>query len=397
MGKRMSVPDHQPASYDFGLSAEQEDRARKVHRESIIVDLLAQHVGGSNLFECYPSTLLQDLHSRLAACDTAWERLTEAEYWPYLMSRAGGTDLIRDWYRQSGLTCGTYGIGVHDGHDAFSRKLDVVNAALADIPWVRCVTTAQEIRHAKSEGRIALYAHWQPVFPVPRNWSAIDTAYAKGLRSLMLTYNRMDNIGVGCTERVDAGLSMFGVDVVRHCNRIGMIVDVSHCGALTTLDACHHSSKPVNANHTCARGVHLHSRGKTDEGLRAIAGTGGVIGVVAAPPFLTADPRPTIEHMLDHIAYIADLVGWKHVAIGTDWPMQAPREVVQGTLGAEASEIGFREQDRLDLNQRLEGFEDGRDLPNITRGLVKRGFDDEQIRGILGENALRVFTEVWGR
>ena len=100
--------------------------------------------------------------------------------------------------------------------------------------------------------------------------------------------------------------------------------------------------------------------------------------------------------MLDHIDYIANLVGWEHVAIGTDWPMQAPDDLIVQTLGAAAKSLGFREQDRLDVTKRLAGFDDCRDLPNITRGLVKRGYRDEQIRGILGENALRVFEEVCG-
>ena len=146
----------------------------------------------------------------------------------------------------------------------------------------------------------------------------------------MLTYNRMDNIGIGCTERVDAGLSMFGIDVVKHCNDLGMIVDVSHCGHLTTMDACRHSKKPVNANHTAARSVYVHARGKSNEALRAIADTGGVIGVVAVPFFLSRADSPTIEHMFDHVDYIAGLVGWQHVAIGTDWPLQAPDCVLIG-------------------------------------------------------------------
>ena len=212
----------------------------------------------------------------------------------------------------------------------------------------------------------------------------------------MLTYNRMDHIGVGCTERVDAGLSMFGLDVVKHCNELGMIVDVSHCGHLTTLDACRHSAKPVTANHTAARSLYPAARAKSNEALRAIADTGGVIGVVAVPFFLSGGTSPSIEHMLDHIDYIADLVGWRHVALGTDWPLQAPDEVLLTTLGTEISNIGFRAADRIDVTQRLVGFDDCRDLPNITRGLVKRGFDDEQIRGILGENALRVFEAVCG-
>jgi len=117
----------------------------------------------------------------------------------------------------------------------------------------------------------------------------------EGLRSFMLTYNLMNELGVGCTERVDAGLSRFGLDVVRHCNEIGMMVDVSHCGDATTLDACRHSRHPVNANHTAARTVFPHARGKSDQGLRAIAETGGVIGIVAVPAFLTGAAVPSIE------------------------------------------------------------------------------------------------------
>jgi membrane dipeptidase len=385
-----------PGHFDFGLSEYQEARAARLHKESVVVDLLAQHVGGNEIYAQYPAALLADFYARVAAAGSNWERLTEAEYWPYEMSRQGKSHLIQDWYLASGMTCGTYGIGVHDGNDPLCNKLDVVNATLTALPWLKCVTTAAEIREAKRAGQIALYAHWQPVCPVPADLGAIDVAYAKSLRSFMLTYNLINNIGVGCTERVDAGLTSFGVDVVKHCNTIGMIVDVSHCGHLTTMDACRHSNKPVNANHTAAQGVYKHARGKKDDALRAIAATGGVIGVVTVPAFITDSATPSIEHSLDHVEYIANLVGWQHVAIGTDWPMQSPHDVLSATFGPLTSGIGFRPQDRLDLVQQVKGFVDGRDLPNITRGLVKRGFNDEQIRGILGENALRVFAEVCG-
>lgn len=392
----MAVTDtNAPAHFDFGLNATQEARARKLHRESIVIDLLSQHAGG-NIFCHYPKELQLDFRSKMAAAGTGLDRLTEAVYWPYEMSRLGKSDLIREWIQESGLTCGTYGIDVHDDSDPLMNKWEATVLRYADLPWLRYVTTAAEIRQAKRDGLVAFYAHCQPVSPAPRDLKVLDVAYAKGLRSFMLTYNRMDNIGVGCTERVDAGLSMFGIEVIKHCNDIGVIVDVSHCGHLTTMDACRQSKKPVNANHTAARSVYAHARGKSNEGLRAIADTGGVVGVVAVPAFLTAETTPTIEHMLDHIDYVASLIGWEHVAIGSDWPLQAPDDVLEATLGSDAKSIGFREQDRLDVTERLLGFDDCRDLPNITRGLVKRGYSDEQIRGILGENALRVFEEVCG-
>jgi membrane dipeptidase len=378
---------------DFGLSNEQEERAARLHHECIVVDLLSQQAG-SNIFAHYPTHLQRDLHEKLAAAASTWEAVGEAMYWPYEMSMIGKSDLIYEWFGVGGLTCGTYALSVYDGPDPSEEKWEKIISTYGNLPWVRYAKTSADIRQAKRDGAIAFYAQCQPALGPPRSLQAFDAAYAKGLRSFMLTYNRMDRIGVGCTERVDAGLSMFGVEVVKHCNALGIIVDVSHCGHLTTMDACRHSQKPVNANHTAAKAVFPHARCKSDEALRAIADTGGVIGVAAVPAFLTSAAHPSIEHMLDHIDYLARLVGWQHVAIGTDWPLQAPPAVLTA-LDEEMAAAGFRPEDRLDLTARLLGFDDCRDLPNITRGLVKRNYSDEQIRGILGENALRVFDVVW--
>jgi membrane dipeptidase len=382
--------------YAFGLSDAEEQRAAKLHAGSIIFDWVNQHIGGSNIFDAYPPALKAELQSAMTGLGVGWAACRAAFWWPYEMSLQGRSDIIKDWYLASGLTCGTYGMPVHDGAP---RMLEAEAAMMryAELPWARCVTTAQEIRQCKRDGLIALYAHWQPTVPLPRDLAAIDRAYGKGLRALCLTYNRMDSVGVGCTERVDAGLSMFGIDVVRRCESLGVIVDTSHCGHMTTLDACRHATRPVTASHTCARAVFDTARAKSDDALKAVAGTGGVIGVMAAPFLLSKSPNPTIDAYLDHICYIADLVGWRHVSLGTDWPFQAPDDVQRAVLGPETwIELGFRPEDRLDVSDRAIGFDDYRDLLNITRGLVKRGFSDEQVRGILGENALRVFEAVCG-
>jgi len=384
-----------PARFDFGLTVEQEARAAALHRRCVVVDLVSQHAGGA-LFAHYPEELQLEFRVRIDACSNDMSRFLESLYWPYELSKTGRSDLIRDWYHAAGITCGTYGIAVQDGRDDFENQWDAMARRYADLPWLKYVTTAGEIRQAKRDAVVAFYAHCQPTAAIPRDFKAFDTAYSKGLRSFMLTYNLMNELGVGCTERVDAGLSRFGLDVVRHCNEIGMMVDVSHCGDATTLDACRHSRHPVNANHTAARTVFPHARGKSDQGLRAIAETGGVIGIVAVPAFLTGAAVPSIEHMLDHIDHVAKLIGWQHVAIGTDWPLQAPDDVLKSILSPSNTVLGFRDEDRLDVTTRLIGFDDCRDLPNITRGLVARGYADEQIAGILGENALRVFAAVCG-
>jgi membrane dipeptidase len=386
---------NKPGRFDFGLDAAEEARASQLHRDSIVFDFVSQHAGGA-IFSHYPPPLQEDLKARVAAAGSDFDALAEAEYWPYEMARSGKSDLIWQWFRESGLTCGTYAIGVHDGSDPLCADLEAKATRYAELPWVRYVRTAREIRDAKRDAVIGFYAQWQPFNAIPRDLKAIDRAHAKGLRSLMLTYNLMDHVGVGYSERVDAGLSMFGVDVVRRCNQLGLMVDLSHCGPLTTMDACRFSKRPVTANHTAAKGVFAHVRNKSDAALRAIADTGGVVGVMATPSFLTAEAAPTIEHMLDHLDYISALVGWRHVAIGTDWPLQIPDDLLERIFMPLAKTAGLRDDGAFDPRKRLQGFEDCRDLPNITRGLVRRGYTDEQIRGILGENALRVFAEVCG-
>jgi len=393
-----SFPASAPGRFNFGLSAAQEARAAKLHRESIVFDLLSQHAGG-NIFAYYPKELQSEFRETLAVVEKS-AALSEAVYWPFEMALQGKSDLVWEWFQQSGLTCGTFDIDLMMSgvSDLLSADWDTKIVRYSELPWLRYVTTAAQIRAAKDDGVLAMYANLQPVIPAPRDIRAFETAYKRGLRSFMLTYNRMDHIGVGCTERVDAGLSAFGVDVVRYCNEIGLIVDVSHCGRLTTIDACRYSSEPVTANHTSSSSIYPHPRGKSDEELRAIADTGGVIGVVDLPYFLCAEIAASIEHMLNHIDYIAGLVGWRHVAIGTDWPLQAPDDVLLSTIGTQAQkeQLGWSQRYRRDVTQRLNGYADCRDLPNITRGLVKRGYTDEQVQGIIGENALRVFEDICG-
>ncbi len=388
-----TAPAETAGRFNFGLSAAQEARAAELHRESIVFDMLSQHAG-AKIFSHYAADLQADFEAATAALDES-EAWTEALYWPFEMSRLGRSDLLREWFKLAGLTCGTFSdIRVHDGRDPRLCRAEARVVRYCRLPWLRFVTTAAEIRQAKKDDVVAFYANCQPSTPAPRDLKAIESAYDRGLRSFMLTYNRMDHIGTGCTERVDAGLSRFGIDVVRYCNELGVIVDVSHCGDQTTIDACRYSKKPVTANHTAARGVFHHARGKSDAGLRAIADTGGVIGVLALPAFLTEAAVPTVEHMLDHIDHIANLVGWQHVGIGTDWPLQVPDKILVPILAGELQQLGFRE--RRDITRCLLGYGDCRDMPNITRGLVKRGYGDEQIKGILGENALRVFEEICG-
>jgi membrane dipeptidase len=213
----------------------------------------------------------------------------------------------------------------------------------------------------------------------------------------MLTYNMQDHVGAGGTEIHDAGLSGFGLRVVERCNDLGIVVDTAHCGPQTTLDACKASRAPVVATHTSAKAVFAHDRGKSDDVLRAIAGTGGVIGIVTVPFFIGPRRAADLNTWADHVEHVAGLVGVEHVAIGTDWPMPGPMWSLE--LVAEfAANNGFRGEEHAidDTGYTLKGFDDYRDMVNLTRVLVCRGWSDADITAVLGGNALRVFRDVLG-
>ena len=384
----------QPGRWDFGLSEDQEERAVRLHRESIIVDMVHQHPGGMNIFKHYDRALVEQA---LGDLDRGLSGVGQAICVPYKLAATGQSDLIREWWDQCGVDVGVFGVPMGPPHVVEAMAgYEEMYETIESLGWLRRITTADEIRKAKADGVHSLYGYCQPVYGLSTNLDDIDAAYEKGLRVLMLTYNRQDYVGAGCTEPTNAGLSMYGQQVVKRINDLGIVVDTSHCGTQTTLDACALSKAPVFANHTCAQGVYAHARGKNDDELRAIADTGGVAGVVTVPFFVSGKSQANIECVLDHIDYMCELVGWQHVGLGTDWPMQAPEDVIEQTLGAIVEEIGFRPEDNISTTRTLSGFEDYRDMPNITRGLVARGYADEEIAGILGGNFLRVFEEVCG-
>jgi len=377
-----------PNLLDFGLDGDQEARARRLHDECIIFDGMNQHPGGARIFDELPADWLHDHLGSLGP----WEAIGTAGQLPYLAMAEGLSDAIERWWRESGVDVGS--LAVSTNLSAGDGEIDA--SVVTQFDWIELVTTAAQIRKNKANGIISLWGVDQPTMGIPNTLDSVDDAYGRGLRSLMLTYNRMDFVGTGCTERYDAGLSMYGLDVVRRCNELGIIVDTSHCGRRTTLDACEYSSTPVIANHTSAAGLFAHARGKDDDTIRALAATGGMVAMVTVPFFMAKEPRPRLDVVLDHVEYVAGLVGVDHVGLGTDWPMQIPIDVVASTLGEVLPSIGFRPEDNIDVTATFDGFDDYREFVNITRGLVARGWSDEDIAKVLGENFLRVIETVCG-
>jgi membrane dipeptidase len=260
---------------------------------------------------------------------------------------------------------------------------------------LRQATCAADIRSAKAEGRLAVLFNVQDASILGRDLSVLDRLYGFGVRQVQLTYNSRNLIGDGCTERTDAGLSDFGVSVVRRLNELGVLIELSHCGRQTTLDAAALSSRPVAAAHTAARALYDIPRAKRDDEMRAIAATGGVVGIVAVPSFITGRQPATIDDVLDHIDHMIKVIGVEHVGLGIDRGVSLETST-RDEYYAWLASLHFKTEVNPPWPPGVEGLACAAELPNLTYGLMRRGYGDEAIRLILGGNFLRLYEQTIG-
>ena len=291
--------------------------------------------------------------------------------------------------RRGGVTCAVGTVASIEG----SRE--TLHAIAAWFPTLRercgdlCLaTTAADIEAAKRAGKVAVVLQFQGGTPLDYNANLVEAFYRLGVRVIQLTYNERNPLGDGCTERTDAGLSDLGVQVIAEMNRLGVAVDLSHVGYRTSMEAIEASAAPVIFSHSNARAVCDSARNLTDDQMRAAAARGGVIGVNAFPAFVARHQAPTVEHLLDHIEYMVRVVGDDHVGLGFDFS----RETEEDYKYFKYKEDVYPKPPWV-YPAGIDGFAK---IPNVTRGLVARGYSDDAIRKILGGNFLRIFRQVWG-
>jgi membrane dipeptidase len=251
---------------------------------------------------------------------------------------------------------------------------------------------AGDLDRAKSQGKVAVIMgiqnseHFQKPGDVKR-------FFQLGQRCSQLTYNTQNLLGSGSTDRVDGGVSDWGASVIEEMNGVGMLVDVSHCGDRTTLDAIELSPKPIAITHSNCRALNKHPRLKTDEAIRKLAAKGGVMGITGVRNFVSATEPTTVETIVDHIDHVVKLVGIEHVGIGSDADLDGyddmPVAQRKELLGMYKSSYAFR--DKLDTD----GFDHPRKVYDLTEALIRRGYSDENITAILGGNFRRLLGAIW--
>ena len=261
-----------------------------------------------------------------------------------------------------------------------------------DHQMMRIDSTA-DLGRAKGSGKLGILLGLQNAAHFRRP-DDVDAFFGLGQRVAQLTYNSRNLIGNGSTERRDEGISDFGVSIIERMNKVGMAIDVSHCGDRTTLDAFELSKRPVLITHSnCRALVPGHPRTKTDEAIRAMAKSGGVMGITAVRMFVRDREPTTVEHVLDHFDHVAKLVGPEHLGVGSDIDLDGyddmPAEINKQLRAGYKGSYGFRE--KIDV----EGLDHPRRMFDLTEGLIRRKYTDAQIEGVLGGNFRRVLTSIW--
>lgn len=363
-------------AYEGQLTAEDKARAEKLMHENITISLHDHPVRFPNDMRQTPE------YNRTGRQHTAFAGVKES-----------GMTVIFD-NMMDGTACVT--------GNAPWRWLDIITdigmrqADIAHQDDVIVVRTVEDIHYAKKAEKVGFVFGLEASTPIENEIDRLDVLYGLGIRQMGIAYSDSNALGSGLNEDVDGGLTDFGKRCVTRMNHLGMAIDISHSSDQTGIDACRVSTQPVFMTHAGAKAIWPIKRMKSDDVLKAVADTGGVIGMSAAPhtTLSKAHPLHSIDSVMDHLLYCIDLVGIEHVAFGPDTlygDHVGLHTVFSNLLGTATS--GAPQFEKVKYVDGLENPTEN--FWNIAGWLVKNGFSDQDIAAILGGNILRALEGIW--
>ena len=259
--------------------------------------------------------------------------------------------------------------------------------------------TAADIDRARDTGRTAIFFGSQNPSCMEDDIGLVEILHTLGLRFMQLTYNNQSLLATGCYEDDDTGLTRMGRQVVVEMNRVGLVVDMSHSGERSTLEAIEHSSRPIAITHANPHMWHPALRNKSDTLLRALGETGGMLGFSIYPHHLAGGSACSLQSFCDMIVRTADLMGPKNIAIGTDLCQDQPDNIVEWMrVGrwTKAIDYGEGSADKPGFPPMPTWFQDNRHFGAIREGLAAAGMDARGIDGVMGANWHRFYADSFG-
>ena len=309
---------------------------------------------------------------------------------PYGMQHAtDGITLPRFRKAGFGLVSLTLGGDKTFGPEAALANISKSFAVVAKNPDLYVlVQSIDDVDRARKEAKLAITMNFQGTNVLANDLGMVEVFYRLGVRHMLMAYNQKNLVGDGCAERTDAGLSRFGLALIKEMNRVGMLVDGTHTGYRTSMEAMEASTSPCIFSHCCAYSVFAHYRNIKDDQIKKCAETGGVIGVNGLGEFIN-DMEAASESMFRHLDHIVNLVGAKHAGIGLDYVKDVAGFWKYVDENPEAWPENHGKANRHTKFSQPEQIEDLAEL------MCRKNYSEADIRGILGENFYRVCKQVW--
>jgi membrane dipeptidase len=365
--------------FDGGLSAGEQERSDELLRHNVVISLHDHPVR-------FPADMRETpAYNRTGRQHTAFEGLKASGLTVVFDNMMDGTAIVTGnapWRWNDVIT------------DLGMRQADIAHQD--DVTVIR---TLADIHNTKRLGKVGLVFGLEAATPIENEIDRLDVLYGLGIRQIGIAYSDANALGSGLNEVVDGGLTNFGRRAVARMNRLGLAIDVSHSSDKTGIDVCAVSEKPVFMTHAGARSVWNTRRMKSDEVLRAVADTGGVIGISAAPHSTLSNEHPlhSLLSVMDHFRYCVDLVGIEHVAFGPDtlYGNHVDLHTVFGPILRAGAPVPVTPPfERVEYVEGLENLTES--FHNICGWLVQNGFSDREIAAVLGGNILRALEQIWG-
>ena len=281
-------------------------------------------------------------------------------------------------------------IAYHEDFDEVKKNVEIWNKHFQEYKnLIIHGKTFQDIERAHQEKKTAIFFGFQNCSPIEDDIGLVESVHKMGARFMQLTYNNQSLLATGCYEKTDSGVTRMGKEVIKEMNRIGVVIDMSHSAEKSTLDAIELSSKPIAITHANPSFWFAAKRNKSNEVLKELAKSGGMLGLSLYPHHLKDTSNCTLESFCEMAAQTAELMGIKNIGIGSDLCLKQPNNVVEwmrnGTW-TKTKDYGEGSSDNPHFPKQPKWFEDARGFNNLEKGLKKAGFQETEVNDILGNN-----------
>ena len=254
-----------------------------------------------------------------------------------------------------------------------------------------------DIEKANLEKKTAIFFGFQNCSPIEDDINLVEKVHNLGCRFMQLTYNNQSLLATGCYEKIDSGVTNFGREAIKEMNRVGVVIDMSHSAEKSTFDAIELSDKPIAITHANPSFWHPAKRNKSNDLLKTLSESGGMLGLSLYPHHLKDNTNCTIESFCEMVAKTADIIDIKNIGIGSDLCLNQPDSIVEwmrnGTW-SKSKNYGEGSKNKPGFPNQPEWFQDARGFENIENGLIKIGFSDTETHGILGNNWYNFYKSI---